>query len=94
MKIVFEPGEKERIRNIHDEYDHRLFDEANPERIYSLRFKVTDPAIAQYALSKLLYRPNSDMDLGISCTEIRLRPAPDADDVKLRLHQAIDEIFS
>lgn len=94
MKLVFEPGEKERIQEEYEKSQHRFFYDDEPEHIYSISFRVTNPAIAQYILPMLLHGKLPDFDLGISPTSLNFRDVQNADEVKQRLYQAIDEIIT
>ena len=78
---------------LHLRYHHLLFDENNPEKEYSINFKVTNPVIAQYILISLLNKKLDGVDLGIDVTSINLAPFSDKHDIKMRLHQMIDEII-
>lgn len=92
MKLVYEPGEKERIREIYEHNTNfRLF--SGGDKKYSLSFEVTDPALAQYMLPALLNDRMPDIDLGINITSINFGQLHDAETIKSQLHQAIDEIF-
>ena len=55
MKVVYEPGEIERIEIVHaeitkDGWYKGLFPDSE-DKIYGLTFKVTNPALAEYILS-------------------------------------------
>lgn len=92
MKLVYEPGEKECIRKVYEESTNfRLFSAGDKK--YSLSFEVTDPALAQYMLPALLNDKLPDIDLGINITSINFGQLHDAETIKSRLHQAIDELI-
>ena len=50
MKVVYEPGEIASIEKsvdiLKDNGHECLFEENNPDRLYGLTFKVTNPALA------------------------------------------------
>ena len=74
-----------------------FFNDKDPDRVYSLQFKVTDPAIAEFILFSLLYDKDStkDIDLGIDICEISLESKlTNKEDVRQRLHQVIDEVLN
>lgn len=92
MKLVYEPGEKERIREVYEKSTNfRLFSAGDKK--YSLSFEVTDPALAQYMLPALLNDVLPDIDLGINITSINFSQLHDAETIKRRLHQVIEEII-
>ena len=93
MKVVYNEGEKERLKKVYDENpDIQFFNDKNPDTIYSLSFKVTKPEIAQYVLCGLLHNKLEDFDLGIDVNTIHFYRVQDAPDIRAQLHQFIDEI--
>lgn len=93
MKVIYNDGEKERLKKAYDEMtDFRFFGDDNPDTIYSLSFKVTKPEIAQYVLLGLLHNRLEDFDLGIDVNTIHFNRVQDASDIRAQLHQFIDEI--
>lgn len=93
MKIVYEDGEKERIKEFYDQLSLKLFDEQNPDKIYSISFKVTNPSLAQQIFVSLLHDKLEDFDLGIDVTAIHFKRIQDQDEIKEKLHKMIDEIL-
>lgn len=95
MRVVYEDGEKERIKNALDAFpDMALFDEQDPDRCYSISFKVTNVSLAQHILMNLLHNKLDDFDLGIDVMSINFAPIQNVDEVKDRLHKLIDEIIN
>ena len=51
MKVLYEPGEiasiEKSVEILKDNGRECLFEENNPDRLYGLTFKVTNPALAQ-----------------------------------------------
>lgn len=93
MKIVYNEGEKDRIQEVYEKYiDLKLFDDQDPDKIYSISFKVTNPSLAQCILTDLLYDKLEDFDLGIDVTAIHFNQIKDKSEIKEKLHQMIDEI--
>ena len=90
MKIVYNEGEKEKLESMYDKLPIQIFNDL--DRIYSINFKVKNPAIAQYVLTSLLYDRLGDFDFGIEVTSINFDQIQDRDDIKARLHKMIDEI--
>lgn len=102
MELVFEKGEKERLRDGRKEImiHHPggiLFDDNEPDREYSLSFTVRDPAIAEYILLGLLHHKENiynKIDLGIDIKSIDVRPRiTNKDEVCRKLHDMIDKII-
>lgn len=98
MKLVYEPNEIERIENnrkqcIEAGY-YSLFNSPNPDHLYGLTFKVTNPALAEYILVGLLSDKLENFELGIDIQSIEFDTTRmNRSDLKERLFRAIDEIF-
>ena len=86
MKVVYEEGEKDRIKARYDAAREcgsgSLFDEHNPERMYGLTFKVTNPAIAECILMLLLNDRLEDFDIGIDIQSIDFDVLPKRSEIK------------
>ena len=58
MKVLYEPGEiasiEKSVEILKDNGRECLFEENNPDRLYGLTFKVTNPALAECILVGLL----------------------------------------
>lgn len=97
MKVVYENGEKDRLKRGYElkkEYDSvRLFDEDNPERIYGLTFKVTKPEIAEYILLSLSNDRLEDFDIGINVQSIEFDVLPKRSEIKDKLLEVIDNVL-
>ena len=94
MKIVYEDNEKENIEASYNEHvKFKLFDDSNPDKLYSITFKVTNPSIAQYILVGLLHDKLEDMDLGIQVHEINFKRIQNKDEMKEKMHKMIDDIL-
>lgn len=96
MKIVYEPGEIERIESVYEENkDHfSIFSDTEPDRIYGLKFKVTNPALAQYILPSWLNGYLADFDMGIEIQSIEFNvQSMSISELKRELHEAIDNIL-
>ena len=94
MKIVFNEGEKRNLQEAYDNYlTPKLFDSQDPDTIYSISFKVTNPSLAQYILVSLLHNKLEEFDLGIDVTTIHFNQIKDRDEIKEKLHKMIDEII-
>lgn len=93
MKLVYEEGEKELLRELYEARKevYTLFDDKDPERVYGVSFKVTDPAIAQYVLPAIM-NEKEDIDLGIDIMSINFGDLHNREEVKAKLHQAIEDI--
>lgn len=102
MKLIFEDNERERLYETYEILKKEpsfgcLFDDKDPDRVYSLQFKVKDPAIAEFILLSLLYHKEStkDVDIGIDICAISLDSnLTNKEEVRQRLHQAIDEVLN
>lgn len=98
MKLVYEPNEIERIENNRKQCIEagycRLFNSPNPDHLYGLTFKVTNPALAEYILVGLLNDMLENFELGIDVQSIEFDTTRmNRSDLKERLFRAIDEIF-
>lgn len=98
MKLVYEPGEIDSIEKATEvlkEYGQGcLFEEGNPDRLYGLTFKVTNPALAQYILVGLMNKHLEDFELGIDIQSIEFGPVgTDKAAIREKLHTAIEEIL-
>lgn len=97
MKIVYEPGEIERIESCHSECIKEgyssLFQEADPDELYGITFKVTNPALASYILGGLLNDRLNDFEMGIDIQSINYNiNSINSDNLREKLHKMIDEI--
>lgn len=98
MKVVYEPGEIERIKESYD-YIHGndvrcpLFKD-DPDRVYALTFKVTNLTLAEYILASLLNDKLEDFEMGIDIQSIEFSPlsASTRNELKEQLHKMIDEL--
>lgn len=94
MKLVFEEGEKERIEQLYEEIrGNAAIVSDDPDRLYALSFKVTNPAIANRILTGILFGGLSDVDLGIKAEAIHYSFISNIDEVKTKLIAAIDTTF-
>lgn len=98
MKIVYEEGEIESLEKIRKELIDKgravLFPvDVDPDRVYSLSFKVTKPGLAEYLLISALNNRLEDFDLGIDIVSINFGDIPNKEEVRQKLHRAIDEII-
>lgn len=102
MELVFDKGEKERLRDVRKEIMIQypggiLFNDNEPDREYSLSFTVRDPAIAEYILLGLLHNKENiynKIDLGIDIKSISFKPhITNKDEVCRKLHDMIDKII-
>lgn len=98
MKIVYEEGEIESLEKLHKELIDKgravLFPVGvDPDRVYSLSFKVTKPGLAEYLLISALNNRLEDFDLGIDIVSINFGAIQNKEDVRQKLHRAIDEII-
>lgn len=99
MKVVYEPNEVEQIETRHAEFVKNgfgglLFSDYEPDRLYGITFKVTNPALATYILGGLLHNRLNDFELGIDIKSINFNILDiDPDHIKEKLHAAIDEIM-
>lgn len=91
MKIVYNEGEKERLESMYDKLPIQIFHDL--DRIYSINFKVKNPAIAQYVFTSLLHDKLEDFDFGIDLISINFDQIQDRDDIKSQLHKIINEII-
>ena len=98
MKVFYEPGEitsiEKSVEILKDNGCECLFEENNPDKLYGLTFKVTNPALAQYILVGLLNDHLEDFDLGINIRSIEFGPVEtDKAEIREKLHRAIEEIL-
>ena len=98
MKVVYEPGEiasiEKSVEILKDNGRECLFEENNPDRLYGLTFKVTNPALAQCILVGLLNDHLEDFELGIKILSIEFGPVgTDKAAIREKLHRAIEEIL-
>ena len=98
MKVLYEPGEiasiEKSVEILKDNGRECLFEENNPDRLYGLTFKVTNPALAQYILVGLLNDRLEDFELGIEILSIEFGPVgTDEAAIREKLHRAIEEIL-
>lgn len=99
MKLVYEPNEIERIEKAHKQciengYYGGLFDSQDPDRLYGLTFKVTNPALAECILISLLNNKLENFELGIDVQSIEFDTTTTSRSaLKEKLLKAIDEIL-
>ena len=98
MKVLYEPGEitsiEKSVETLKDNGCGCLFEENNPDKLYGLTFKVTNPALAQYILVGLLNDHLEDFDLGIDIQSIEFGPVgTDKTEIREKLHSAIEDIL-
>lgn len=99
MKVVYEPNEIERIEKAHKQciengYYGGLFNSQDPDRLYGLTFKVTNPALAECILVGLLNNRLENFELGIDVQSIELDTTTmNRSALKEKLLRAIDEIL-
>lgn len=70
-----------------------LFGNADPDRTYSLNFKVTNPALAEFYLLSILNNRIENFDLGIDVTAINFDALTNKEEVKRKLHESIEVII-
>ena len=101
MKVLYEPGEiasiEKSVEILKDNGHGCLFEENNPDRLYGLTFKVTNPALAQYILVGLLNDRLDNFELGIDIQSIEFGPVGadkvDKTEIREKLHMAVEEIL-
>ena len=98
MKVLYEPGEitsiEKSVEILKDNGNECIFEKNNPDRLYGLTFKVTNPALAQYILVGLLNDHLEDFELGIEIQSIEFGPVgTDKDSIREKLHMAVEEIL-
>ena len=98
MKVLYEPGEINSIEKATEVLKEHgqgcLFEEGNPDRLYGLTFKVTNPALAQYILVGLLNDHLDNFELGIDIQSIEFGPVgTDKAAIREKLHMAVEEIL-
>ena len=95
MKIIYEENEIERLeesRNALIDMGHgTLFDDTDPDRVYSINFTVTKFGLAEYILLSLLNNRLEDFDSGIDVKSINFTPIKNVNEVKQKLHELIDQ---
>ena len=92
MKIVYKENEKERLEEFYqNEEHHKIFTDLS--KIYSINFKVTNPALAQYFLVAMTNNRLEDFDIGISIESINFFEAKTNERLKEDLYRAIDEVL-
>lgn len=98
MKLIYEPGEIERLEEVRSKcikngYMGRLFDDKDPDRMYGLTFKVTNHALAEYILIGLLHNKLDEFDIGIDVQSIEFDVlGVKRSEVRKKLINAINEI--
>ena len=98
MKVLYEPGEvtsiEKSVEILKEHGQGCLFEEGNPDRLYGLTFKVTNPALAQYILVGLMNNHLEDFELGIDIQSIEFGPVgTDKAAIREKLHRAVEEIL-
>ena len=96
MKLVYEENEIARLEEAYNklkEMNRTVLFNDDPDRLYALTFKVTNPSLADYILLNLLHDKLEDMDLGIDIQSIEFGVLPNRDDIRAKLHNMIDEIL-
>ena len=99
MKVIYEPNEIERIEKaskqyIENGYYSGLFNSQDPDRLYGLTFKVTNPALAECILVGLLNNRLENFELGIDVQSIEFDTiAMNRSVLKEKLRRSIDEIL-
>lgn len=99
MKLVYDDGELDRLKEVYDTIRDNglggaLFGDYNPETIYGITFKITKPEIAEYVLFGLLRNRLDNFDIGIDVQSIEFNLISNRDELKDKLHKAIDSIMS
>lgn len=89
MKLVVTDEELQFMKDRYEKGDVHFF---NTEQEFSINFKVTDVARAQYIFANLLNDHLPDVDLGISVTSLNFKPFVGNEALKARLHAMIDEV--
>lgn len=96
MKVIYEENEIEKLEQAHSAWKEKgrvgLFDDSDPDRVYSLNFKVTNPALAEYWIPALLFDKLPDFYLGIAIESINVNAAVDKEELKRKLHEAIEQL--
>ena len=94
MKVVYDPGEKEQLEKIHSQYGKFVFGDESEGKTYGLTFNVTNPAIAEYVLTGLLYNNLKDFDIGIDVQSIEFDVlATKRSELKRELMDYIDKLL-
>ena len=90
MKLVYDEKQKKTVEELYKTEDRfRLFS-GDPEKEYSINFKVTNPAWAQFVITLLLNDKLPEVDLGINITSINFEKYTSREDIKSELHRMID----
>ena len=92
MKVVYEPGELDRIVEAGKATRFNIFDR-DPDRKYGLTFSVTNPELASQILVSLMHDRLEDFELGIKIHSIELNPMVEKEVFKDKLLSAINQIF-
>ena len=96
MKIIYEENEIEELEQENSAWKEKgrggLFDDYDPDRVYSLNFKVTNPVLAEYWIPALLFDNLQDFDLGIAIESININAAVNKEELKRKLHEAIEQL--
>ena len=92
MKIVYKENEKEYLEKHYktEEYN-KMFTDLS--KTYSINFKVTNPALAQYFLVAMMNNRLEDFDVGISIETINFFEAKPNKRLKEDLYRAIDSVL-
>lgn len=98
MKLVYDDGELNRLKEVYDTIRDNglggaLFGDYNPETIYGITFKITKPEIAEYVLFGLLRNRLENFDIGIDVQTIEFNPMFDKSELRDKLHKAIDNLI-
>ena len=98
MKVVYEDGERDRLKAAYDAIREcgmggALFGEHDPKKIYGITFKITKPEIAEWVLFGLLRDKLADFDIGIDVQSIEFDILPKKNELINKLHEAIDSIM-
>lgn len=89
MKLVYDPGEKE----LFSEQTSWLFSNSDPNRVYSLDFKVMNPPLAEFILISMMNGRLPEIDFGIDIQSINFMSLSETKDLKEKLHQMIEDIM-
>ena len=92
MKVVYEENEKEYLEEHYKtEERNKVFPDLN--QTYSINFKVTNPALAQYFLVAMMNNRLEDFDIGIKIESINFFEAKSNERLKEDLYRAIDSVL-
>lgn len=92
MKLVFEPGEKKAIEDVH-KCVQPLFEEGDIGKEFDIKIKLTDPAVADVILGGLLHGRLPEVDPGFKVTAICYRALLDKDETKKKIINAVTAIL-